>query len=225
MQLALDEARTSPPTGSEELAQGSDEFETRLTFSMYLSKPSLGRIRDTIDIDPSWDRIFAALGPLMLDESAEEALGEHIDYWVGVEYWPEVQGPVSEAITTHGSEADSFTYSNYKAEISNEDFHTILVQLVALGLITKSDRKRSVADKSTYWTLTPYGRTRLIQLRAIRREGSSALVSESVQDLTETTKAVDEQQPFSPEAPTQSSGNRKDRSVSDSTYHYGGQMV
>ena len=217
MQLALDEARTSPPTGSEELAQGSDKFEIWLTFSMYLSKPSVGRIKDTVDIDPSWDRIFAVLGPLMLDESAEEALGEHIDDWAGVEYWPEVQRPVSKAITAHGSKADTFTYSNYNAEISNEDFHTILVQLVALGLITKSDRKRSVADKSTYWTLTPYGRTRLIQLRAIRREGGSAHVNESVQDLTETTKAVDKQQTSSPETPAQSSGNRKDRSVTDST--------
>lgn len=157
------------------------------------------------------------LGPLMLDESAEEALGEHIDDWAGVEYWPEVQRPVSKAITARGSKADTFTYSNYNAEISNEDFHTILVQLVALGLITKSDRKRSVADKSTYWTLTPYGRTRLIQLRAIRREGGSAHMSESVQDLTETTKAVDKQQTSSPETPAQPSGNRKDRSVTDST--------
>jgi hypothetical protein len=51
---------------------------------------------------------------------------------------------------------------------------------MALGLITQSERRRSVTDKGTYWTLTPYGRTRLIQLRAIRRDGESPDSSESL---------------------------------------------
>ena len=55
--------------------------------------------------------------------------------------------------------------------LSNEDFNTIKVQLLALRLMKKSDRNRSVKDKASYWTLTPYGDSVMTQLRAIRRPG------------------------------------------------------
>ena len=54
-------------------------------------------------------------------------------------------------------------------EVSDTDFHTIKVQLRALGLIAKSSKPRSVKDTDTYWTLTPYGDTVMTRLRAIPR--------------------------------------------------------
>lgn len=48
-------------------------------------------------------------------------------------------------------------------------FETCLVQLVALNLITKSVRGRSVKDKQTYWKLTEDGEKLMYQLRAVRR--------------------------------------------------------
>jgi hypothetical protein len=47
---------------------------------------------------------------------------------------------------------------------------TCIIQLRALGLIRENQRKRSVHDKETYWTLTPYGDRRMVQLRALRRD-------------------------------------------------------
>ena len=54
-------------------------------------------------------------------------------------------------------------------QIKDSHFQTIKVQLRALGLITKSQRQRSVKDTDTYWTLTPYGDAVMTRLRAIRR--------------------------------------------------------
>ena len=53
--------------------------------------------------------------------------------------------------------------------IDNNDFHKIKIQLRALGLITKSEKKRSIKDNETYWQLTPYGDTVMTRLIAIRK--------------------------------------------------------
>lgn len=52
-------------------------------------------------------------------------------------------------------------------EIANDDFQTILIQLMALKLIeTNVIQGESVY---TYWVLTPYGRSAMVNLRAQRR--------------------------------------------------------
>ncbi len=53
--------------------------------------------------------------------------------------------------------------------VKNEDFQTIIIQLRALGLITKSVKSRSVKDTETYWKLTPFGDEIMTRLRAIER--------------------------------------------------------
>lgn len=97
--------------------------------------------------ETTWDEVIDYLGPLMLSEADEAqlktALRQRIAAGEGVE-------PVY-------------------IRLSEDDFQTIKVQLLALGLIKQSDRKRTVADKATYWTLTPFGRHHLMTLRAIRR--------------------------------------------------------
>ncbi len=55
-------------------------------------------------------------------------------------------------------------------EIKDHDFQTIKVQFRALGLITKSQRARSVKETNPYWTLTPYGDQTLTILRAIPKD-------------------------------------------------------
>jgi len=54
--------------------------------------------------------------------------------------------------------------------VNSVDFQTMKVQFVALGLITKSEKKRSIKDSGTYWSLTPFGETKMMQLRALRKE-------------------------------------------------------
>ena len=54
--------------------------------------------------------------------------------------------------------------------VNNLDFQTIKVQLIALGLIAKSEKKRSVKNSSTYWSITPFGETMMIKLRAKKKK-------------------------------------------------------
>jgi hypothetical protein len=54
-------------------------------------------------------------------------------------------------------------------EITDEDYHTIKIQLLALGLMAKSIKPRAPSDTNTYWTLTPLGEKVLTSLRAIPR--------------------------------------------------------
>ncbi len=65
------------------------------------------------------------------------------------------------AVAVHGYDAGSL-------EVNSDDFQTIKVQLLALGIIQESERKRSASDRSAYWTLTPYGRHYTMTLKAIR---------------------------------------------------------
>lgn len=53
--------------------------------------------------------------------------------------------------------------------IINNDFQTIKVQLIALQIIQKSERKRTAKDTDTYWTLTPYGNRLMMQLKALKK--------------------------------------------------------
>jgi hypothetical protein len=66
-----------------------------------------------------------------------------------------------------------------------------MVQLRALGLIKENDRKRSVKDTGTYWTLTPYGNTLMVQLRAVRREPlpDDTLVGEATESSTDAEQS------------------------------------
>ena len=45
----------------------------------------------------------------------------------------------------------------------------MLVQLFALGLITRGTKKRTMSDHNRYWALTPAGEDQVMKLRAIRR--------------------------------------------------------
>ena len=54
--------------------------------------------------------------------------------------------------------------------VKTSDYHTVVVQLRALGLITESQKKRSIKDTDTYWQLTPHGDQLMVQLRALHRD-------------------------------------------------------
>jgi len=64
--------------------------------------------------------------------------------------------------------ADENLKQLYSFTLNEEDFQTIKVQLLALGLIQESVKKRTVSDKQTYWTVTAYGRRYATVIKAIR---------------------------------------------------------
>jgi hypothetical protein len=106
----------------------------------------------------TWDRIFFEISPIMIDEALEGKLKERINAFIRETESKRLEKQLEKE-------------SRYPKEFEIEDstFQTLKIQFRALGLITESIKKRSIHDKGTYWTLTPYGDTIMTRLRAIRK--------------------------------------------------------
>jgi hypothetical protein len=168
-----------PPPGAEGLANGTEVLEMLADARIQIK--NLARNQNNIDpyqeyqpdASLSWDDILYALGPSMLNEARESALEEGFDRALALYNAQDGRQEILDWLkslenlkTTPAAAEPEFQL--LKFESSHDDFETALLQLQALGLITQSDRRRPVSDRATYWTLTPWGRTRLTQLRAVR---------------------------------------------------------
>lgn len=157
----LEAAQTSAPAGTEGLSQGDDNTTLKYSFEAvgdYGFKSGSYRA----ETDLSWNEIFYTLSPHMIDEAAEKELMSAISSRIADEK--------SEALYEN-NDFGGDRITNFR--INGDSFQTLKVQFKALGLITKSVRNRSVKDKDTYWTLTPYGDTVMSRLRAIRKSNGS----------------------------------------------------
>jgi hypothetical protein len=157
LQTEIARTRTSAPKGSEGLAQGDEEHSVRYSFSA----TGPGEFSSTSwsgTFNPTWNELFAAIAPLMIQEATEPAIKNALDSLAGSMNIERLQA--EKKFARH-------LLSNFR--ISRDDFQTIKVQFRALGLIARSEKTRSVKDSGTYWTLTPYGDEVMTQLRAIRK--------------------------------------------------------
>lgn len=137
----LENARTAPPAEAEGLARGDAQFSVHFTYQESLQN-------HVEQLLLTWDDIFALVGPVMFGEAPERELKEQLQRKF------EANVPLSRRA--------------HLVRIDEEDFQTIKVQLLALGLIQKSERKRTASDTHTYWKLTPYGERYAMVLKAIR---------------------------------------------------------
>jgi hypothetical protein len=159
LESQLDQIRTEPPEGTEDLLQGEDTFE--VAYHLLAYPPDAEQFDDATPYDgstkPTWNEIFAAIAPVMINEASDSEVRKAFHDWVA--------GVVRQEL----AEGDLAKHEIVSIGVSNTPIDTCLVQLRALGLIRESDRRRSLKDTATYWTLTPYGDRRMVQLRALRR--------------------------------------------------------
>lgn len=147
LELELDTAKTTAPPGTERLSRGHERFALRYEIRDL-------RQRETGQAKKSWDEIFYLIGPLMLVESSENQLKEYL------------AGQVLSGMRGAG-ELEGWHLDYTSLHMNVDDFQQVKIQLVALGLIQRSGKKHTVTDKGTYWSLTPYGETYLMRLRAL----------------------------------------------------------
>ena len=148
----------SAPPGSERLSQGEDLVTVSFTFESMNAARKEYRWSQTTKI--SWNDIFYEIGPLMLDEATDQELSNSLDEVVYLYSKDELR----KMKDLKGHKVGNF-------EITDHDFQTIKIQLRALGLIEKSEKRaRSVRDQRTYWSLTEYGDRVLTNLRAIPKD-------------------------------------------------------
>lgn len=155
----LEQARTNAPKGTESLSQGDDPCLLNFRFQAGTDEDWIDDPQYGIQMETTWNKIFAGVAPMMIDEASEGELKKGIESFIAYEFTDELQ----KQKTLKDSKLHNFT-------IDQADYQTIKVQLRALGLITKSSKQRSLRDTGTYWTLTPYGDATMTRLRAIRRE-------------------------------------------------------
>jgi hypothetical protein len=107
----------------------------------------------------TWNEIFEDLGPLMLDEATDDRIRAGLNRLVA-----------THIIDDWKSDDQRKKFTNLKnVSITARDEQTIKIQLRALGLIEQSKKARSIKDTRTFWSLTSYGDTVLVRLRAIRK--------------------------------------------------------
>jgi hypothetical protein len=158
LESRLEEARASAPVGSEKLAHGDDQYAVDFAFATTDAKGQDWTWNYQFDI--SWDELLYDIGPLMINEATDVQIRHALNQTVRHRSRP--KRDEDKPLKDH-KRARSF-------EISDDDFQTIKIQLRALGLISKSQRPRSIKDTETYWTLTPYGDQVLTTLRAIPKD-------------------------------------------------------
>ncbi|SDU16324.1 DUF4062 domain-containing protein [Nitrosomonas ureae] len=166
LQRELEASRTTVPKETEHLAQGEDLFDINYGFGAFKSSRYTADTIYSASFEISWSQIFARISPLMIDEATDSDLRSELNRMIR-----EVNmDSLSEDKALEGYELGEFS-------IKSEDFNTIKIQLLALKLVTKSVKGRSVKDKANYWTLTAYGEAVMTQLRAIRKEGYEKVTS------------------------------------------------
>lgn len=151
----------NPPAGAELLSSGEDQYVAHCNFTARDAGdryPYHSDKKYNSAISVTWNGIFAAVAPRMINECENSTLTDGIREYLSREarkiYQPQK--------FLKGKSLRDFIWRDQEVE-------TCVVQLRALGLIRESDRKRSLKDTGTYWTLTPYGNLLMVQLRAVRK--------------------------------------------------------
>jgi hypothetical protein len=155
-------SRDRPPEGSEGLAHGDDTFDVNFEFvarKTLDTMPFEENTRYKATISPTWDSIFAAVAPCMIQEASAALLRRAFLSFFEVE-----------ARRTFEDRKEFKQRQLRDFRFHDDEIETAIVQFRALGLIRESTRKRSLRDSGVYWSLTPYGNTLMVQLRAIRRQ-------------------------------------------------------
>lgn len=160
----LDQASTNAPPGTEKFAQGEDEFLIYANAEATKYGPNGGNWKiKNLEIPIEWNHIFYYISPLMMNECDEFTLLRAFRECV-----KESGEPIFRKILDNDEETKGA--GSLIIEATKEDFHTCIVQFNALGYIRKSEKNRSVKDTKSYWTLTPFGETVMMQLRAIEKD-------------------------------------------------------
>jgi Domain of unknown function (DUF4062) len=159
LETQLKQEREGPPPGTEDLLHGDDSFKFHGSFSSGGTKATPYVTSSwTTTISPTWNEIFAAVAPELIQEAPDGSLRRQFRDFL--------EKYTKKSVQDH-EDIKGFNVFNFNFQ--EDEITTCIVQFRALGLIQESQKKRSVHDKGIYWILTRYGDNRMVQLRALRR--------------------------------------------------------
>lgn len=154
----LQDIATEAPKGTDKFAQGEDTVCLKYSFRAYEGM-GYDRVGYTCKYQEnySWNSIFACVAPSMIDECTDLSFRSCLEKYIS-----ENSGWKTDKEFKKLHSAENFS-------LNEGCFDLIKIQLRALGYITLSEKKRSAADKRTYWKLTPYGDYVMTKLLAIKK--------------------------------------------------------
>lgn len=142
-----------PPSNFEKLKNGKDTY--RVVRDLKID--SKGNIKD-IDLEPTWDTLFSYCGAALYGECTSEELKQKTQ----LAYW-------------HSVPKEYVKFNKFTdIIIPMVCLDQIRIQFQALGLMDAGTKKRAVSDTNAYWKLTPFGEKYLIQIKALKKEGSDS---------------------------------------------------
>ncbi|MCJ8318736.1 MAG: DUF4062 domain-containing protein [Colwellia sp.] len=137
----------NPPVGSKKFSQGKSLY----TIHVDLKHSAKGALKSTA-LPQTWDEIFSYCGSILNGECTDKELISQIKLC----FWHAVPDKIEK-------------FNSYpELSIPQVYFDKIKLQLQALGLIMEGEKKRAVSNVSTYWQMTPYSKSYLIQISAIK---------------------------------------------------------
>lgn len=158
LQEQLRSQATTRPEGTDDLLQDGDELPTAATVGMENQQQSFRTDYYSFNFKLPFSQMFKKVGPVLLEEATESSLRNAVDDACWQTLVPLV--------------LKQKDYADRKIETvrSHDDsFQAIKVQLIALGLIEKGEKKRPVSDRNVYWKLTPYGEVRTMAAIAMKK--------------------------------------------------------
>jgi hypothetical protein len=158
LQYELLSSKNHAPEGAEKLSQGEDPITITFQYQGYNWEANPSTQVYKLELLTSWNKIFAEISPLMFDEASQNVIKEKIAEYIL---------RIKKTEVSNTLKPEKRRLKNYS--LLDNDFHTLIIQFRALGLISESVKKRSIHDKGTYWKLTPFGDTVMTRLRAIRK--------------------------------------------------------
>ena len=87
-------------------------------------------------VDVTWDELFAAVGADLLDEASQNTLRTGVSTWLTAQFGGQLRQIVRDKLEGEGETVRGF--SRTQVHLSDSDFGTLVIQLRALGLITRS---------------------------------------------------------------------------------------
>jgi hypothetical protein len=152
LELEKEQLKHAKIDNIENLSSGKEKVEVTFDIENEWTGKS-----DSFSLKYSWDEILTVIGPEMVDEKPEGMIRARMnsDAWA--------QAP--ENIVKVFSQPIQRT----RTQIVKSHFDQILIQLRALGLIVKGEKKRPPSDREAYWRLSNEGDARLIQLLAVKK--------------------------------------------------------
>lgn len=145
LRRSLTEKRPAVAIREDALAAGDDEFEVSVFWQLESRYPPT-----TNQVKTSWNEIVALLGPHLLQRTHESAANRLLAEGI---------------IRRHGITKNKL----FSCGVTDEEFQTVKVQLMALGLIKVEALTTTAKTIALFWSLTQKGEEAMLRERSVKK--------------------------------------------------------